>query len=65
VVPRLAAKRLALADADASAPVDAKALARTFKGAKAPTVAEVLEALATLGQAHRLPDGKFAAVRAA
>ncbi len=35
-------------------------LARTFARARAAKVAEILEALASLGQARKLPDGRYA-----
>lgn len=45
---------------DAGAPVTANELARTWRGAKRGTVAELLETLASLGQARRIGD-KFTA----
>ena len=42
-------------------PVTAAELARTFKGAKADKVQELLETLASLGQARTVEDGRFAA----
>ena len=42
-------------------PVTAAELARAFKGAKADKVQELLETLASLGQARSVEDGRFAA----
>ncbi|MDX9972038.1 MAG: class I SAM-dependent DNA methyltransferase [FCB group bacterium] len=41
------------------APADAATIAARFKGARAARVGELLEALAGLGQARRLEDGRF------
>ena len=43
------------------APATPQELARTFKSAKVDAVAELLAALAALGQARPTPDGRFAA----
>ena len=40
-------------------PADAATLAKTFKGAKADRIDDILETLASLGQARILPTGKF------
>lgn len=58
------AVRTALTTFAAPAPADADAetLAKTFKSAKPDRVAEILETLATLGQARTLPCGKYVAV---
>ncbi|MEP6672284.1 MAG: hypothetical protein ABJF10_24180 [Chthoniobacter sp.] len=42
-----------------AAPTDAATLAKTFKGAKTDRVEDILETLASLGQARSLPDGKY------
>ena len=42
-----------------TAPTDAAALAKTFKGAKADRVEDILETLASLGQARALKGGKY------
>jgi hypothetical protein len=42
-------------------PVTAAELAQAFKGAKADKVQELLETLASLGQARTVNDGRFAA----
>jgi hypothetical protein len=42
-------------------PASAEELAKSFAGAKAPKIAELLETLATLGQARMSGDGKYAA----
>ena len=44
-----------------AAPADAATLAATFKGAKADRIGDLLETLASLGQARPLPAGKFVA----
>ena len=44
-----------------AAPTDATMLAKTFKGANTARVEEILETLASLGQARALPDGRFVA----
>ena len=44
-----------------AAPADAATLAKTFKGAKADRIEDILETLASLGQARALPGGKFVA----
>jgi hypothetical protein len=41
-------------------PATPEALARTFQGARSDRVAELLETLASLGQARRLEDGRYA-----
>jgi len=41
-------------------PFTASELARSFKGAKAEKVQELLEALASLGQARTVENGRFA-----
>ncbi len=43
------------------APASSAQIARTFKGARAGRVDEVLMALAALGQARRMADGRYAA----
>lgn len=40
---------------------DAATLAKTFKGAKADRIEDILETLASLGQARALPGGKYVA----
>jgi hypothetical protein len=47
--------------AGAAGPVTASDLARTFSGARADKVAELLETLASLGQVRRADGGRFAA----
>ncbi len=47
--------------AAASAPLAAEDIARGFKGKRAATVRPVLDALAGLGMARRLVDGRYAA----
>ncbi len=42
-------------------PADAVALARTFKNAKTDRIEDILETLASLGQARALPDGRYVA----
>ena len=44
-----------------AAPADAAALAKTFKSAKTDRIEDILETLASLGQARALPGGKFVA----
>jgi SAM-dependent methyltransferase len=44
-----------------AAPADAETLAMTFKNAKPDRVADILETLATLGQARTLADGRYVA----
>lgn len=44
-----------------TAPTDAATLAKTFKGAKADRVEDILETLASLGQARSLPGRKYVA----
>jgi hypothetical protein len=46
--------------AAAAAPATPEALARTFQGARSDRVAELLDTLASLGQARRLEDGRYA-----
>lgn len=43
----------------AAGPLAPADLARTFKGARIDAVAEILETLATVGQARRLEDGRY------
>ena len=45
-----------------AAPTDAATLAKTFKGAKTDRVEDILETLASLGQARALPGSKYVAV---
>ena len=47
--------------AAAPAPLAAQDIARTFRGKRAATVRPVLDALAAIGQARRLEDGRYAA----
>lgn len=47
--------------ASAPAPLGASEIARSFKGKRAATVRPVLDALAGLGMARRLNDGRYAA----
>ncbi|TXC69603.1 class I SAM-dependent DNA methyltransferase [Sphingomonas ginsenosidivorax] len=47
--------------AASSAPLAAQDIARSFKGKRAATVRPVLDALAGLGMARRLKDGRYAA----
>ena len=47
--------------AAAAQPLGAQDIARTFKGKRAATVRPVLDALASLGMARRLNDGRYAA----
>ena len=47
--------------AAAPAPLAAADIARSFKGKRAASVRPVLDALAGLGMARRLNDGRFAA----
>jgi hypothetical protein len=44
-----------------AAPTDAEALSKSFKGANAARVDDILETLASLGQARTLSDGRFMA----
>ncbi len=44
-----------------AAPADAATLAKTFKSAKADRISDLLETLASLGQARALPDGRYVA----
>ena len=55
--PSLSAPALAAC----AAPADAALLAATFKSAKADRISDLLETLASLGQARALPGGKFVA----
>ncbi|MEW6486662.1 MAG: hypothetical protein AB1578_01950, partial [Thermodesulfobacteriota bacterium] len=45
--------------AAAVAPATPEALARTFQGARSDRVSDLLETLASLGQARRLEDGRY------
>ena len=45
-----------------AAPADAATLAKSFKGAKAGRIEDLLETLASLGQARRLADGRCVGV---
>ncbi len=47
--------------AGAARPLAAHDVAATFKGKRASTVRPILDALAGLGMARRLPDGRYAA----
>ena len=47
--------------ASAPAPATPEELARTFSGARSDRVADLLDTLASLGQARRLEDGRYAA----
>lgn len=47
--------------AAAAAPIGAADIARSFKGKRASTIRPVLDALASLGMARRLNDGRYAA----
>ena len=47
--------------AASQAPLAAQDVARAFKGKRATTVRPVLEALAGIGMARRLKDGRYAA----
>jgi hypothetical protein len=47
--------------AGAAGPVTASELTRTFAGARADKVSELLETLASLGQARPAEGGRFAA----
>ena len=42
-------------------PIAAGEIARAFRGTRSASVSPVLEALAAMGQARRLGDGRFAA----
>jgi hypothetical protein len=44
-----------------AAPADATTLAKTFKSAKADRISDLLETLASLGQARSLPGEKYVA----
>jgi len=57
---RVAAVRAALSSLGSAA--TAEEVAATFKRANADDIAEILETLATLGQARELPDGRFVGV---
>jgi hypothetical protein len=46
--------------ASAPAPVSSRDVARLFAGKRAATVTPVLDALAAIGQARRLQDGRYA-----
>ena len=46
---------------NARRPVTAADVARAFAGKRASSVAPVLDALAAMGQARRLDDGRYAA----
>jgi len=52
-------RELRTALAAAPAPVTAEELARTFSRARTDRVTELLETLATLGQARQLDDGRY------
>jgi SAM-dependent methyltransferase len=58
----LAAQANAVRDAlaDANQPLSAKEVAKTFKGARATTVAQILETLTALGHAREDGSGRFA-----
>jgi hypothetical protein len=45
----------------AARPLSSRDVARTFDGKRASTVEPVLNALAAIGQARRLADGRYAA----
>ena len=47
--------------AGSAAPMAAQDVARSFRGKRAQTVRPVLDALAAIGQARRLADGRYAA----
>lgn len=49
-----------LGDRWSAAPATGTEIARNFKGARAKRVDEVLAALAALGQARRMADGRYA-----
>ncbi len=46
--------------ASAPAPATPEELARTFSGARTDRVADLLDTLASLGQARRVEDGRYA-----
>jgi hypothetical protein len=48
--------------ATAAGPADVATLAKTFKGAKIDRLEDILETLASLGQARALPDDRYAAL---
>lgn len=60
--PKTLAEQAQAVRAALTAPTDAATLAKTFKGAKTDRVEDILETLASLGQARALPGGKFVAV---
>lgn len=60
--PKSLAEQAQAVRAALTAPTDAAALAKTFKGAKKDRVEEILETLASLGQARALQGRKFVAV---
>ena len=59
--PKSLAEQARAVRAALAAPTDAATLAKTFKGANADRVEEILETLASLGHARALPAGKFVA----
>lgn len=44
-----------------SAPADATAIAKLFKGARKDRIEAILESLQALGHAHELEDGRYSA----
>lgn len=59
--PKSLAEQAQAVRAALAAPTDAVTLAKTFKGAKVERVEDILETLASLGQARALTGGKFVA----
>lgn len=59
--PKTLAEQAQAVRAALTAPTDAATLAKTFKGAKTDRVEEILETLASLGQARALAGGKYVA----
>ena len=59
--PKSLAEQARAVRAALAAPTDATTLAKTFKGANADRVEEILETLTSLGHARALPAGKFVA----
>ena len=57
--PKTLAEQAQAVRAALAAPTDAATLAKTFTGAKTDRVEDILETLASLGQARQLADGRF------
>ena len=59
--PKTLAEQVQAIRSALAAPIDAATLSKTFKGARADRVEEILETLASLGQARALSGGRYVA----